>query len=271
MPELPEVQTVLSTLETQIKDAQITQIEILCPMIIEGDTEEFRDRLLFQHFREFKRRGKYLLFEMDDLVLVSHLRMEGKYYIYEDDRPLQKHDHVAFFLDDGRRLVYNDFRKFGRMYLMEKKADYSVFRDLGPEPFSKAFNVSYCQNYLKKRKAPIKEVLLDQRFVAGIGNIYADEILYASRIHPETRADSLSEEEIRKLIRNSRSILKKAIEEGGTTIRTYTSSLGVTGRFQMSLRAHDRKVCPRCHRQIRKITVGGRGTYYCPHCQKEAS
>lgn len=267
MPELPEVQTVLDTLESRIKDRKIEKIKILYKPIVSCSEAVFKKKLVGQHFRDFKRRGKYLLFEMDDITLVSHLRMEGKYFILDDSYPLSKHDHVIFYLDDGKQLRYNDVRKFGRMELIEKKDDYDVFKDLGPEPFSKAFNLKYCKDYLKDKKIAIKQVLLDQSFVAGIGNIYADEILFAIRIDPRSMACCLDDEDIRKLITCTRKILKSAIRAGGTTIRSYTSSLGVTGRFQQSLSVHTVDICPVCKTKIKKITVGGRGTYYCEKCQ----
>ena len=270
MPELPEVQTVLDTLANRIKDAGIEDVKILYEPIVEGDSKQFREKLIGQHFRAFRRRGKYLLFEMDDLTFVSHLRMEGKYFIYDDEVPENRHNHVIFLLDDRRSLVYNDVRKFGRMYLIEKKRDYRHFRDLGPEPFWDSFSISYCRKYLKQRKAPIKEVLLDQSFVAGIGNIYADEILFMSEIHPLRKANSLNEEEIRRIVQNTRKILRKAIRAGGTTIRSYTSSLGVTGLFQLSLMAHKQDTCPVCNAPISRIKVAGRGPYFCKNCQKEA-
>ncbi|MBR5341284.1 MAG: DNA-formamidopyrimidine glycosylase [Erysipelotrichaceae bacterium] len=269
MPELPEVQTVLDTLEKKIKDREIIDIKILYKPIVETSERTFKRKLIGQHFRSFKRRGKYLLFEMDDITLVSHLRMEGKYFILDDSYPLSKHDHVIFYLDDGSQLRYNDVRKFGRMELIEKEDDYRCFKELGPEPFAKEFSLAYCKQYLGKKKLPIKQVLLDQSFVAGIGNIYADEILFAIRVNPLRRADKLSDEEIENLIKETRRILKKAIKAGGTTIRSYTSSLGVTGRFQLSLKVHTMEECPECKEKIRKITVGGRGTYYCPKCQKK--
>ena len=269
MPELPEVQTVLDTLEARIKDREIVDIKILYEPIVECSKRTFRKKLIGQHFRDFKRRGKYLLFEMDDLTLVSHLRMEGKYFIVDEDYPLSKHDHVIFCLDDGKQLRYNDVRKFGRMELVEKEDEYEDFHGLGPEPFSSKFNVSYCREYLNRKKLPIKQILLDQSFVAGIGNIYADEILFAIRINPKTRADRLTKEDLENLIKETRKILKKAIRAGGTTIRSYTSSLGVTGRFQLSLNVHTMEKCPVCGSDIKKITVGGRGTYYCEKCQIE--
>lgn len=268
MPELPEVQTVLDTLETRIKDRRISDVKILYRPIVEGDERSFRERLIGQHFRSFRRRGKYLLFEMDDLTLVSHLRMEGKFFILDETVPINKHDHVIFTLDDGMQLRYNDVRKFGRMEIIEKRTDYSDFKCLGPEPFDRRFSLPYCRKYLKERKAPIKQVLLDQSFVAGIGNIYADEILFAIGTDPRTPACDLNDGKLKQLIHQTRKILKRAIEAGGTTIRSYTSSLGVTGRFQLKLKVHSVKKCPVCGTEIRKIRVGGRGTYYCERCQR---
>ena len=268
MPELPEVQTVLDTLALRIKDREIKDIKIIYQPIVEGDEAFFKQALIGQHFRAFKRRGKYLLFEMDDITLVSHLRMEGKYFILDKDVPLDKHDHIIFDLDDGKELRYNDVRKFGRMELIPKEENYDKFKDLGPEPFSESFNLSYCREYLKDRKAPIKTVLLDQEFVAGIGNIYADEILFAMKMDPYARAELLDDEDIAKMIRETRRILKEAIKEGGTTIRSYTSSLGVTGLFQNELMVHAMEECSVCGCKIVKTVIGGRGTYYCPHCQK---
>jgi len=268
MPELPEVQTVADTLASQIRDKQITDIKILYSKVISCDPEFFKQKLIGQHFRHFKRRGKYLLFEMDDITFVSHLRMEGKYFILDDSVPIDKHDHVIFILDHQIQLRYNDVRKFGRMELMEKQKEYRNFKDLGPEPFSEEFNLEYCKNYLKGKTLPIKQILLDQSFVAGIGNIYANEILFVSGIHPLTPAGKLKKKELEEMIFQTKSILSQAIEAGGTTIRSYTSSLGVTGRFQHSLNVHAMAVCPKCGTKIKKIKVGGRGTYYCEKCQK---
>jgi len=269
MPELPEVQTVLSTLERQIKNKKINDIDILYKRIIECNESTFKKKLIGQHFRSFKRRGKYLLFEMDDITLVSHLRMEGKYYIQDSNEPYNKHTHVIFKLDNGKELRYNDVRKFGRMELIPKEKDYKVFKDLGPEPFSKDFNLKYCKEFVKTYNHPAKELLLNQSFVAGIGNIYADEILYASKIHPLTKSILLSDNDFKNIIKYTGLILSKAIKAGGTTIRSYTSSLGVTGRFQLSLNCHTMKKCKKCKSDIKKIRVGGRGTYYCPKCQKD--
>ena len=268
MPELPEVETVLRTLETKIKNKKIVDVDILYKPIIVGDIEYFKKCLINQSFREFKRRGKYLLFVMDDITLVSHLRMEGKYYILTPNEPIDKHTHVIFTLDDGCELRYRDVRKFGRMELTSKADNYDIFKGLGPEPFDKKFNRAYVKSFLSKKNKPIKEVLLDQSFVAGIGNIYADEILFGIKVSPFRKASELSDEEILNLIKETRLVLKAAIKKGGTTIRSYTSSLGVTGMFQLSLKCHTLKKCPVCGSSIIKTRIGGRGTYYCPNCQK---
>lgn len=270
MPELPEVQTVLDTLRYQIKDLEITDINVIYKPIVAANMDDFM-KLKGQHFRDFKRRGKYLLFVMDDVILLSHLRMEGKYFLMDYDEPIGKHQHVIFKLNNGKELRYNDVRKFGRMELLPLDYDLSKLKGLGPEPFSDEFSPAYVKAFLHKQNKPIKEVLLNQSFVAGIGNIYADEICSAIKINPTTKASALNDEDIANLINSTRQILNKAIMAGGTTIRSYTSSLGVSGRFQLDLRVHTLKKCPLCNSDIVKIRVGGRGTYYCPICQKERS
>ena len=270
MPELPEVQTVLDTLENRIKGAEIIAVKVLYDPIISMNKNTFIKKLKGQHFNEFKRRGKFLLFELDDMTLVSHLRMEGKYFIYDEkQKNINKHTHVIFYLDHNRELHYNDVRKFGRMEIIAKDDNYQDFHDLGVEPFSKEFNLNYCKEYLNKNRRPIKQILLDQSFIAGIGNIYADEIIFEMKIHPKTPGNKLNDDDIKNLIKATNNILKKAIKKGGTTIRSYTSSLGVTGRFQLSLKVHTKDICPICKNKIEKIVVATRGTYYCPKCQKE--
>ena len=268
MPELPEVETVLRTLETKIKDKRIEDIIVNYSKIIDMDIDTFKNTLIGQSFRDFKRRGKYLLFEMDDITLVSHLRMEGKYYILDKDVPIDKHTHIIFNLSDGKQLRYHDVRKFGRMELIPKDDIYHDFKGLGPEPFWDEFNEDYCLDYLKDKKLPIKQLLLRQEFIAGIGNIYADEILFKAGINPLRKGNTISKKECLKIVKYTREILSEAIKMGGTTIRSYTSSLGVTGLFQQNLNVHTLDKCKVCGSEIIKIYVNTRGTYYCPKCQK---
>ena len=268
MPELPEVETVLRTLQNQICDREIISVKILYPKIVENDPEDFIRRMTHQHFRGFHRRGKYLIFEMDDLCFISHLRMEGKYYLQQPEEPYDRHTHVIFQLNDGRQLRYHDTRKFGRMELAGIDTDFSHWHGLGPEPFDENFNASYIHKYIQNRNIPLKTLLLNQSFVAGIGNIYADEILAACHLRPGRSCRRITRKDEENIVNMSRSILKAAIAAGGTTIRSYTSSLGVTGRFQLECSVHAQKKCARCGHDIHVKWIGGRSSYYCPICQK---
>lgn len=270
MPELPEVETVLRTLEGMIKYTKIEAIDILYAPIIQDDITAFKRGLIGKTFTNFKRRGKYLIFELDDIALVVHLRMEGKFYVSNADEPLNKHIHIVFHLHNGQQLRYQDTRKFGRMHL-QPLGDYVDFHNLGVEPFDSSFDHEYVKKYLKGKRQAIKTVLLDQSFIAGIGNIYADEILFRMRVNPQRAACCLSDSNIDDLILYTKEILQEAIKAGGTTIRSYTSSLGVTGRFQQNLMVHQRagEKCCICQSPIVKTKVNGRGTYYCPKCQKD--
>lgn len=269
MPELPEVETVVRTLEKQIAERQILSVEIIEPGIIEGNPEEFVKALTGQTFRTFSRRGKYLLFYMDDVLFVSHLRMEGRYYLQKSGEPRNQHMHVIFLLDSGYELRYQDTRKFGRMWVMKKDTDLTHFHNLGPDALSDAFNGEYIYRYCKGVKKPVKSLLLDQSFVAGIGNIYADEILFACGIRPGRSCRRLTKQDCDNLVKETNRILCAAIQAGGTTIRTYTSSLGVSGRFQLQCMVHEQKICRICEREIKMKRIGGRSSYYCPICQKK--
>lgn len=267
MPELPEVETVVRTLEHQIQGREIEDVAVRTPMILECDPDQFRKTLIGQHFRTFERRGKYLLLYMDSVLFLSHLRMEGKYYLQAPEEPLDRHMHVIFQLDDGRQLRYRDTRKFGRMNLLPMDTDLLTFHGLGPEPFWDSFNADYIREYCKGRKEPVKSLLLDQHFVAGIGNIYADEICFACGIRPGRSCARMTKKDRENLVTETRRILTRAIAAGGTTIRSYTSSLGVTGRFQLECMVHEQKVCKVCGNEIRMKWIGVRSSYYCPHCQ----
>jgi formamidopyrimidine-DNA glycosylase len=268
MPELPEVETVRRVLEKQIRDAEIERVEIRYPKMIEDDPEQFAQMLEHEHFRIFERRGKYLIFRMDHITLVSHLRMEGRYYVQPETDPVNKHIHVIFTFTDHRQLRYMDTRKFGRMKLYPRDYDFTHFKNLGPEPLSDEFNAAYIHAYRQGRKEPLKSLLLDQHFTAGIGNIYADEILAACHLRPGRSCARITRQDEAAIAFHTKRILSTAIQYGGTTIRTYTSSLGVKGRYQSECSVHMKKVCPRCGTAIKIRTIGGRSSYYCPHCQK---
>ncbi|MDO4521267.1 MAG: bifunctional DNA-formamidopyrimidine glycosylase/DNA-(apurinic or apyrimidinic site) lyase [Erysipelotrichaceae bacterium] len=251
-----------------IAGRQILSVTVRWPRTIEGDPDAFAKTLAGEHFNVFERRGKYLIFRMDHVTLVSHLRMEGKYYVQQPEEPLDRHMHVLFDLDDGRQLRYRDTRKFGRMFITGLEYDFSHFHDLGPEPFDEAFSPAYIHAYRKGKTQPLKSLLLDQSFVAGIGNIYADEILSACALRPGRSCRRITRNDEENIVRETRRILCEAIAAGGTTIRTYTSSLGVSGLFQNDCCVHEQKTCRRCGSEIHMKRIGGRSSYYCPVCQK---
>lgn len=276
MPELPEVETVKETLKEKVIGQKINNVNIYHERTIEyPSNKEFINKIINQVIRDVNRRGKWLLFELDDYYLLSHLRMEGKYFFKSLGSELEKHEHVNFILDDFE-LRYHDTRKFGRMHLVLKDEleNSRPIANLGLEPWDDKVTVDYLREKYKNKRLPIKSVLLDQSIIVGIGNIYADEINFLCRLHPLTPARDLSDIDLQNIIDNTRITLDKAIKAGGTTIRSYTSEEGVTGLFQNELYVHSKEgeSCPECSTVIVKTRVGGRGTYYCPSCQvvKEA-
>lgn len=273
MPELPEVETVKETLKKIVLNKKINNAVILYPNIIDTPiVEEFIDKIKNQKVNDIKRRGKWLIFELDNYYLLSHLRMEGKYIIRNHGEIYDKHEHVVFELDDGSELRYKDTRKFGRMHLVKKNEldNCKALINVGKEPFDETLSSQYLLDKYKTKKLPIKTVLLDQSIIAGIGNIYADEILYLCNLNPLKKACEITLFEADKIILHTKEVLGKAIASGGTTIRSYESSEGVHGRFQQELLVHNKQNenCINCKNKIVKIVVGGRGTYYCPECQK---
>ena len=272
MPEIAEVETVRNTLKKRLLKKRIIAVKVLYPQMIESDVNEFKKNIINQEFIDIKRRGKWLIFELDNYYLISHLRMEGKYFIKPTGEDIAKHEHVIFELDDGNDLRYHDTRKFGRMRLLDKDmlADCEEIQKQGYEPMDSNLTGEYLLNKFKNKKLPIKTVLLDQTIISGLGNIYADEVLFKSNINPLRSANSITMEEAKKIIESSNTIIKKAMEMGGTTIRSYTSSLGVTGHYQDYLCVHkqENKPCKNCGTLIKRIKVNGRSTYYCENCQK---
>jgi len=274
MPELPEVETVKETLKRKVLNKTIKDVRVIYPNIIENmDANNFINKIKNQTIIDITRRGKWLIFHLNDYYLLSHLRMEGKYFLKDSSEEITKHQHIIFDFNDQTSLRYNDTRKFGRMHLVEKDKleECKPIQELGLEPWDSKLNYVYLKNKYKSKRLPIKTVILDQSIITGIGNIYADEILFLSNINPYTPCNELKDNDLKKIIKNTKITLEKAISEGGTTIRSYTSDEGITGLFQNSLYVHCRQneECLRCKTVIEKTRIGGRGTYYCPTCQKE--
>lgn len=273
LPELPEVETVRRALDKLVVGATVDSVEVRWPKIINydahGGVEAFQLDMVGQTLRGMKRRGKYLIFEWDDFGWISHLRMEGKFLVVSHDEPIDKHTHVIFNLTDGRDLRYRDVRKFGRIQMFPKQEIVKgvAALKLGPEPENLTAN--YLKNKFARTHRLIKPVLLDQKILAGLGNIYADEVLYLSKIHPMQPADTLTADEIALLTVNVKKVLSSATAKGGTTIRSYTDSYGEAGHFQVELLAYGKngQPCGYCGEVIEKMKVAQRGTHYCPHCQ----
>lgn len=273
MPELPEVETVKESLRLRLTGRKIMNVNVIYDNIIAYPrVDVFIKEITNQRINNMKRRGKFILFDLDDYYLLSHLRMEGKYFFKNKDDEILKHEHVIFELDDGEELRYMDTRKFGKMYLIKKEDINKIgpLKELGLEPWDDNLTSDYLLDKYKSKRLPIKSVLLDQSIIVGIGNIYADEILFLCKINPLKKCNEITKKEAFNIIKYTREVLEEAIKKGGTTIRSYSSVDGVHGLFQEELLVHgkDKGKCPKCHSDILKIRVGGRGTYYCPKCQK---
>lgn len=273
MPELPEVETVRRGLEALLVGQRLTSISFAYPRMVITGADDLIASALGQTITAVRRRGKYLLLELDTHVIISHLRMEGKYLSFSKGKvPDNKHFHAFFDLSDGTTLVYQDVRKFGTMELVVKGEEVAYFqaRRLGPEPTAADFCLSSFQRGLQSSKKPIKPHLLDQTLVVGLGNIYVDEVLWASQVHPLRPSNSLSISDIKRLHEETIRILGLAVEKRGSTIRTYQNAFGEIGSMQDFLEVYGRtdQACRRCQTPIIKLKVGGRGSHVCPKCQK---
>ncbi|MEK4968997.1 MULTISPECIES: DNA-formamidopyrimidine glycosylase [Cytobacillus] len=273
MPELPEVETVRRTLEELIIGKTIDQVLVHWPKMVKepDDVVRFTKALEGETFKAVARRGKFLILYTDDLALVSHLRMEGRYGVYPKSETIDKHTHVIFSFTDGTELRYKDVRKFGTMHLFKRGDELGQLplSQLGVEPLSDAFSPNILQNVLNKTARPIKAALLDQKLIVGLGNIYVDESLFKAGIHPERSAKTLTKQEVEKLYTEIKATLSEAVERGGSTIRSYVNSQGQIGLFQLELFVYGRRgeECKVCATPLERIIAGGRGTVYCPQCQ----
>ena len=275
MPELPEVQTVVTILNSLVKSKTIEDVLIIREKNIKNKPSFFKETLKGATIIDISRVGKYIVFHLDiPYVMVSHLRMEGKYFYKEKEEKTSKHDIVVFKFSDKTQLIYNDTRKFGILKLVSKDnyLNEDPLNKVGPDPFM-LNDIDRLKKAFKNKCVPIKTALLDQSIMSGLGNIYVDEVLFECKIHPETPANLLKDSQIKDILKFSKIILEKAIKAGGSTIKSYHPQEGVDGSFQTDLKVYGKKdgTCLRCGHHLRKIFVGGRGTTYCPKCQKNPS
>lgn len=272
MPELPEVETIKNTLRELTLNKTIKSIDVLREQTIDGKVIEFISGLTGETIIDFERVGKFIVFHLThDKVMISHLRMEGKYFLKDEKDKIVKHDLVVFHFSDNTKLIYNDTRKFGRMEFRTKENYLTTapLSNVGPDPFMLKTTHILAKSF-KNKTISIKTALLDQSIMSGLGNIYVDEVLFETKIHPLTPAKLVKPAQLEKILEASKVILKKACDAGGTTIKSYHPREGVSGNFQVDLKVYGKKgkKCPRCNNELRKIFVNGRGTTYCPHCQK---
>ena len=286
MPELPEIEIVKRSLFKMINKAKIIDIKINNKNLRYKIPRTLSKKLINQKILKISRRSKYLIFHFKNKLLLVHLGMSGKFLVakkkgnilfktsfYYDLNILPQHNHVYFILNNDCTLIYNDVRRFGFFKLFEKTElkKIAFLKKLGPEPFSNLFNVKYFKKFIKNRKKNIKNLLMDQTFVSGLGNIYVNEALFLSKIHPLRKCNNLESKSIRRLIHNITKILKISINQGGSSIKDFKNTYGKSGNFQQFFNVYgqENKNCSRisCKGKIKKISISNRSSFYCNKCQ----
>ncbi len=270
MPELPEVETILNGIKDTILGNIINKIILNRPNLRIPFPQKLSD-ICNATVTNAYRRSKYMLWELDtDDTIIIHLGMTGKFGIYDQTFTPQKHDHVEFHFGNDKILVLNDTRRFGLVTITDTSslAHHPLLAQLGPEPLEKEFSYNYFCDKIRKSAKPIKNLIMDNHIIVGVGNIYACESLFRSGINPARIANSLSEEEIFSLHTNIIKVLKEALEAGGSTIRDYQNAQGQKGYFQHNFSVYNQTSCKICFSKILKINQAGRSSFFCPNCQK---
>jgi formamidopyrimidine-DNA glycosylase len=271
MPELPEVETTRRGIRRALRGRRIAEFVLRNHRLRWPVDRKLVQVLPGQHVRDVRRRAKYLLIDLDRGTLIAHLGMSGSMRVLPCETPWLKHDHYEIRLDGGRCLRFNDPRRFGSLHWVTgDPLEHPLLAGLGPEPLGRDFDGAYLAGHAKGRKVAVKQFLMDQRVVVGVGNIYASEALFRAGIHPRRAAGKVSAERYARLAAAVRDVLGDAIRQGGTTLRDYVNADGTPGYFRQRLYVYERdgQPCRRCGTSIRKLTQGQRSTYFCPSCQK---
>ena len=271
MPELPEAETIARALNRTLKKRKIKKVEIFAPKLRTSLKPLCAAKLEGRAFTGCRRRARYAVADLDDgRMLVFHFGMSGSVRVEDYACTRQKHDHAALTLDDGRVLRFNDPRRFGSVEVQCCGADGwpEGLAGIGVEPLSKDFSGELLYNASRKRKKPVKELIMDNALVTGIGNIYAAETLFACGIRPQKTAARLTRAQCEVLVREAKRILALAIEWGGTTVHDFKSVDGTEGKFVQKLKIYGQTACPACGTKVVKVVLGGRTSWYCPMCQK---
>lgn len=270
MPELPEVETIVTGLRQTVLGRTIRGIEILCPKIVKSNLRSLTNTLPGKRIEEISRRGKNILFSLSDKnTLLAHLGMTGHIFYYTKKADPDKHDVVLFRFRGQGELHFHDPRKFGKLLLVDNSDGSDPTDQLGPEPLQ--LSLPEFVQLFRSRKRMLKPALLDQDFIAGIGNIYADESLYEAEIHPQKTTDKLTPAQLKRLYQAIRKTLTKAIKTGGSSVDNYVDVEGNPGHFQIYHKVYGKedKPCHRCRAKIKRILVGQRSTHFCPRCQRK--
>ena len=281
MPELPEVETTRLSLLPHLVGRRIVRVELRRTSLRTPIPGDFVARVEGATVTGIRRRAKYLLFDLNSGdVLLAHLGMSGSFRVDSSTGgegvipALRKHDHILLYLEDGNRVVYHDPRRFGLVDIMRRSEEkiHKLLKGMGPEPLSEAFSEAYLKNALRARQTPIKPLLMDQKIVVGVGNIYASESLFLAGIHPATSAGEISGQSA-AIISSIQKTLRTAIKSGGSTLRNFAQADGKSGYFQHQFNVYNREQlpCVVCSYPIQKIVQAGRATYFCSQCQKQSS
>lgn len=274
MPELPEVETIVQGLKVPLCNRKINNVFVRDKRIVgyPDNLKKFKTKLEGYKIISLGRRGKYIIIEISSgKLLIIHLRMTGQLLIKNRLEEIAKHTHIILQLDNSTDLRFNNVRKFGRMYLVDpdKPEQAGGFANLGPEPLTEEFTAEKLKEIIKGRSTSIKNILLNQQLIAGIGNIYCDEALFRSGIRPDRPVDKLSDQEIEKLHHEINNVIAAGIKFNGTTFSDYVNAMGEEGSFQEELMVYNRsgENCQHCDCHIEKNKVAGRSSHFCPNCQ----
>ncbi len=269
MPELPEVETVVKAINKSIESQTIAKLTILNKRLRWPIDDSLSKYSKNRNIVKIYRRGKHIIFKLDDGYILIHLGMTGiiKFFKKSFKARIEKHDHYEIKLKDASTLRYNDVRKFGSIHWTKDINTHFLIKNLGVEPLSKNFNISYFKDIIKNRSVSIKNLIMNQNIVVGVGNIYACEALHYSGIKPQRKSCRVSEKELIILIKNIKLVLKKAIIAGGTTLKDFKSLDGTPGYFEQKLSIYNKDFC-KCGRKVENIKLGGRSSFYCKTCQK---
>ena len=269
MPELPEVETTKRGIEPYLRNQTIEKIKVRNNKLRIPFNQSLAKNIINTDIKEIKRRAKYIIFEFSNsFSIVIHLGMTGNLRVSKQIKYL-KHDHIIFYLSSGNVLIYNDVRRFGLIQVYRTNESFFLLDNNGPDPFEKEANADYLFNKIKNSTASIKSILLNHKVISGIGNIYASEILFATNISPTRKGKEVSYDECKKILKESKKILLKAIKAGGTTLNDYFNAESKPGYFKIQLKAYGRdgEKCSNCESKILKITQNGRSTYFCKESQ----